>query len=93
LQVQGHLPQNLFPQLLSSSKCRNLQTVVSSDTGSQPKSMPTNCRTIADRTAPLPRWVRHVEPLLQKLNPQHPPRSYRRSPLPRLGIMWLGQRT
>src|SRR5882762_11645633 len=32
----------------SSSKCRNLHTLVSSGAGSQPKSMPTNCRRAAE---------------------------------------------
>src|SRR6266478_5689495 len=32
----------------SSSKCRNLHTLVSSGAGSQPKSMPTNCRSAAE---------------------------------------------
>src|SRR5438094_5720888 len=37
-------PRICSPSWCSSSKCRNLHTVVSSGTGSQPRSMPTNCR-------------------------------------------------
>src|SRR5205807_9979234 len=37
-------PKICSPSWCASSKCRNLHTVVSSGTGSQPKSMPTNCR-------------------------------------------------
>src|SRR5205814_3423844 len=37
--------------------------------------------------------VRQVEPLLQKVNPQHALYSHRRPPLPRLGIMRRHQRT
>src|SRR5438876_595234 len=36
--------------------------------------------------------VRQVEPLLQKINPQHPLHSYRRTSISRLGIVWLNQR-
>src|SRR4051812_33806196 len=35
--------------------------------------------------------VRQVEPLLQKINPQHPLHSYRRTSISRLGIVWLNQ--
>src|SRR5207302_1755473 len=37
-------PKICSPSWCASSKCRNLHTVVSSGTGSQPRSMPTNCR-------------------------------------------------
>src|SRR6184192_396594 len=37
-------PRICSPSWCASSKCRNLHTVVSSGTGSQPRSMPTNCR-------------------------------------------------
>src|ERR1700726_961340 len=36
-------PRIFSPSLCSSSKCRNLHTVVSSGAGSCPKSIPTNC--------------------------------------------------
>ena len=36
------------PSLCSSSKWRNLHTVVSSGTGSRPRSMPTNCRSTSE---------------------------------------------
>src|SRR5207244_991701 len=41
-------PRICSPSWCSSSKCRNLHTVVSSGTGSQPRSMPTNCRITAE---------------------------------------------
>jgi hypothetical protein len=37
--------------------------------------------------------VREVEPLLQKVDPQHPFYAHRRSPVTRFPIMWLDQRT
>src|SRR5439155_6571557 len=44
LQVQVHLPQDLFPQLAFFQQVPELAHRVSSGTGSQPRSMPTNCR-------------------------------------------------
>src|SRR5438445_9366603 len=44
------------------------------------------------RTAPFHPRVRQVEPLLQKVNPQHALYSHRPPPLPRLGIMRRHQR-
>src|SRR6266849_353406 len=38
------VPRIFSPSRCSSSKCRNLHTVVSSGAGSSPKSIPTNCR-------------------------------------------------
>ena len=39
---------NRSPKTCRSSRWRNLHTVVSSGTGSRPRSMPTNCRIPAE---------------------------------------------
>src|SRR5437870_10642939 len=86
-------PRICSPSWCASSKCRNLHTVVSSGTGSQPRSMPDalphHHRVVQRLFHPR---VRQVEPLLQKVNPQHALYSHRRPPLPRLGIMRRHQR-
>src|SRR5882672_8091951 len=62
------VPRICSPNWCASSKCRNLHTVVSSGTGSQPKSTPTNCRSAAESYKRLfHRRVRQVEPLLQEV--------------------------
>ena len=42
------VPRISSPRSCSSSRCRNLHTVVSSGTGSDPRSIPTNCRNVAE---------------------------------------------
>src|SRR5207244_1726426 len=44
LQVQVHLPQDLFPQLVFFQQVPELAHRGLVGTGSQPRSMPTNCR-------------------------------------------------
>ena len=58
----------------------DLQTVVSSGAGSLPKSMPTNCRMAHESyNASSNRGIGKVEPVLQKMNTQHPLQSNRRA--------------
>src|SRR4029077_9745593 len=50
-EVDHHLGGDIgqfTPRQCSSNKCRNLHIVVSSGTGSQPKSMPPNARSAAE---------------------------------------------
>src|SRR5580700_8246749 len=82
------VPRIFSPSRCSSSKCRNSPTVVSSGAGSSPKidphELPHHRRVIQGL---FHGRVRQVKPLLQKINPQHPLQSYRRAPIPQLGIM------
>src|ERR1035438_4023311 len=82
------------PNGRSSSRWRNLHTVVSSGTGSCPRSMPANCRSTTESysASSSPR-VRQVEPLLQKVDRQHPLHPHRRPSMAGFRIVRLDQRT
>jgi hypothetical protein len=55
--------------------------------------MPTKRRITPESYSASSTAVRQIEPLLQKVNPQHPFYSHRRPPVSRLGIVRLNQRT
>ena len=78
------------PRSWASSRWRKRHTVVSSGTGSRPRSIPTKPAhrlQIVDRL--FHRRVRQVEPLLQKIEPQHPLDPDRRTAIAGLGIVGL----
>src|SRR5947199_9632898 len=83
-------PRICSPSWCASSKCRNLQTVVSSATASQPRSMPTNCRiTTESYSASSTAGSDRLNHCCKKVNPQHALHSHGWPTVPRLGIMWF----
>ena len=81
------------PRSCASSRWRKRHTVVSSGTGSWPRSTPTKRRIAAESySASSHRRVRQVEPLLQEIEAQHPLHPDRRAAIARLGIERLDQR-
>jgi hypothetical protein len=85
LQVQVHLAQDLFAQLVFFQQVPELAlTVVSYGTGSQPKSTPTNYRITSESySASSTAGSERFEPLLQKYT-----RSMRSTPTSRHSRTW-----
>ena len=80
------------PRSCASSRWRTRHTVVSSGTGSRPRSMPTKTthrQRIVQRL--FDRRVRQIEPMLQEIDAQHPLDPDRRAAIARLRIERLDQ--
>ncbi len=94
LQMQVHCPQNLFPQMVLFQQVPKLahRRLIRRRLGSQINSheLPQGRRVVQSL---FHRRVRQIEPLLQKINPQHRFPFFRPSPVARLGIVRLDQRT
>ena len=94
LQMQVHRPQNLFPQMVLFQQVPELahRRLIRHRLGSQINSheLPQDRRVVQSL---FHRRVRQIEPLLQKINPQYLFQFFRPSPVARLGIVRLDQRT
>jgi hypothetical protein len=76
----------------SSSRWRKRHTVVSSGTGSRPGSMATTPHRLRIVKCLLHCWIRQIEPVLQKIDPQHPLHLDRWAAIAWLGIKRFDQR-
>src|ERR1019366_7940266 len=94
LQMQVHRPQNLFSQIVLFQQVPELthRSLVRHRLGSQINSHElAQGRRVIQRL--FHRRICQVEPLLQKINPQHLFQFFRPSSVARLGIVRLDQRT
>src|SRR5277367_1415731 len=79
-----------WPRSCSSNRWRNLQMVVSSGAGSFPRSIPANRRSTSELIQSFfQARVRQVEPLLHKVEAQHPLQAHRRTAVLPLRVMRL----